>query len=68
MKNLASERVRVGMSQADLASELDIARESVARWEIGASCPSVQMLMKMSDLFGCSVDYLLGRSQERVIR
>lgn len=54
------------LSQDQLASRLETSGSSVREWESGRSMPSPEMLLKMSDLFGCTTDYLLGRTQERI--
>lgn len=66
--NIASERVRLGWSQEDLANKLDVSRDTVKKWESGESPIKSSMLVAMSDLFGCSIDYLLGRCEERLLR
>lgn len=70
MKNnsIASERVRLGLSQEALAEKLGVSRDSVKDWESGETAIRSTMLMRMADLFGCSLDYLMARSDERTIR
>ncbi len=53
------------MSQEELAAKLGVSPASVRLWEQGAAKPSASNLLVMSDHFGCSVDYLLGRTDER---
>lgn len=65
MRNIASERVRICLTQDGLAEHLGTTRETVNRWETGANLPAISSLLKMADLFGCSVDYLLGRTDVR---
>lgn len=55
-------RKQYGMSQKYLGGLLGVSAQAVAKWEKGYSEPSITYLMKMSTLFNCSVDYLLGRS------
>jgi DNA-binding XRE family transcriptional regulator len=53
-------RTARGMSQRDLALTLgNHSNEFVARWERGASSPSAETLVKLSDFFGVSVDWIL---------
>ena len=52
-------RKQHGMSQEDLANELSISRQSVSKWESGASIPDVIVLKEIADLFGVTVDDLL---------
>lgn len=66
--NIASERVRLGMSQQDLADELEVSRDSVKDWEAGKTAIRSTMMVSMADLFGCSLDYLMARSDERTSR
>lgn len=66
--NIASERVRLGLSQEGLAEKLGVSRDSVKDWESGETAIRSTVLVRMSDLFGCSLDYLLARSEERVLR
>lgn len=65
MNNIASERIRIGITQKELAKKLDRSLTTVSRWEQGRSVPTASELIGMYELFGCSVDYLLGLSDER---
>lgn len=47
-------------SQKALADYLGIAQSTVGNWESGTREPNTEMLIKLSTLFGCTVDYLLG--------
>lgn len=59
-------RKQQGMSQEDLAHQLGISRQSVSKWESGASIPDLDKILKLSDLFGVSTDYLLKDELEEV--
>lgn len=50
-----------GLSQDDLADILGVSRQSVSKWETDASVPELSKLMKLSDVFGVSLDELAGR-------
>lgn len=65
MKNIISERSRMGLSQKDLASKIGVSLTTVSRWEQGRAVPNGSDLVKMRKLFGCSTDYLLGLTDER---
>ncbi len=48
-----------GWSQEELAVRLGVSRQSVSKWESMASLPDLDKILKMSELFGVSTDYLL---------
>ena len=50
------------MSQVRLSIELEVSQETVSAYESEKHFPSYATLVKMSDLFGVSIDYLMGRS------
>lgn len=66
--NIASERVRAGMTQAQLAKRLNVSESAVKSWEQFRHEPKSSNICEMATIFGCSVDYLLGRSNERLPR
>jgi len=49
------------MTQADVAKHLQIARETYTRHESGEREMTYDSLIKLAELYGVSVDYLLGR-------
>lgn len=51
------------MAQKELAARLHIANSTMSQYESGERVPSDEMKIKIADLFGVSVDYLLGRPQ-----
>ena len=63
---IKSERTRMGLSQKELADLVGKGRATVARWESDPFSVDGDKLCKLSDIFGCSIDYLLGRTDERV--
>lgn len=52
-------RKKNGWSQEELANQLEVSRQSVSKWEAGGSIPDLNKILKMSELFGVSTDYLL---------
>lgn len=59
-------RKKMGWSQEQLAEQLDISRQSVSKWESGASIPDLDKIVKLSKLLGVSTDYLLKDELEEV--
>ena len=65
-RNIASERVRIGMTQPQLAKAIGVTTGTVSNWELGKFEPTGKKLDRMAKLFGCSVDYILGMTDERI--
>lgn len=55
-------RTEKNMSQGDLADALNVSRQSVSKWENNSAIPELDKLIKLSVLFGVSLDTLVGRS------
>ena len=66
MNAIASERARLGLSQDELAQRVGRNRTTIVRWEANSGRVSGETLLMLADLFGCSVDYLLGRTDDRL--
>lgn len=58
-EKLVSLRKQKGLTQMDLAEQLNVSRQAISRWEVGAAVPSTDNLKVLGDLYGVSVDYLL---------
>lgn len=52
-------RKQAGLSQEDLANELNISRQSVSKWEQAQSIPDLDKIIQLSTFFNVSTDYLI---------
>ena len=52
-------RKKVGWSQEELADQMNVTRQSVSKWEGAQSVPDLEKMLRLSELFGVSTDYLL---------
>lgn len=59
--NLKRVRLEKGLTQNDVAAKLGISRQAVSRWENGAAYPDIDNLTLLSEIYGVSVDELLGK-------
>ena len=50
----------MGWSQVELAKRLRVAKQTVSNWENDNIQPSIEMLVRLSKIFGVTTDYLLG--------
>lgn len=57
-------RRQKGWSQEELANRLQVSRQAVSKWEGGASIPDLDKILKLSELFCVSTDYLLKENLE----
>ena len=56
---LATLRKSRGMSQEQLAEQLNLTRQTISKWELDQSTPDMEYIIKLSDLFGVTTDYLI---------
>lgn len=67
--NFVSERNRLGMSREEVAAAIGRSKEVIGKWERGETSPLLfPDGVKLAELFGCSVDYLAGLTEERTPR
>lgn len=52
-------RKKAGWSQEELAEQMNVTRQSVSKWEGAQSVPDLEKIIRLSELFGVSTDYLL---------
>ena len=57
--NLVTLRKQHGLTQMDLAEKLNVSRQAISRWEVGAAVPSTDNLKTLSVLYEVSVDDIL---------
>lgn len=61
IKELRKEK---GLTQEELAKMLGLsAKSNIANYENGANAPSDEVKLKMCEIFGCTMDYLMGKSE-----
>lgn len=58
-KNLAALRKAKGLTQQELAKEINYSDKSISKWELGYSLPSVDILKDFALFYGVSIDYLV---------
>ena len=56
-------RKKAGWSQEELAEKLDVSRQAISKWEGAQSVPDMARILRLSELFGVSTDYLLKDDQ-----
>lgn len=67
MENRIKElRQKHHMSQIRLSIELEVSQEAVSAYENGRCYPAFQTLLKLSEIFNSSVDYIMGLTENNV--
>ncbi len=60
-------RIANNYNQVDLARLLGVTKQSISNWENNNIMPSVEMLVKIAELFSVSTDYMLGLDDKKYI-
>ena len=50
------------MTQEQLAERMGVSAQAVSKWENNLSCPDISVLPELAEVFGISVDELLGKT------
>lgn len=58
-EKLCTLRKKNGMSQEALAARVNVSRQAISKWELGEAKPDTENILRLSELFGVSTDYLL---------
>lgn len=65
-EKIAALRKKKNLTQEQLSEILNVARQSVSRWEMDVAFPETEKLIKLSRLLDCSIDYLLSDEAQEV--
>lgn len=66
-QRIRSVRLSKNMSQVDLAKLLGVTKQSVSNWENDNIQPSIDILIRLSNVLSVPTDYLLGLDDRRYI-
>ena len=64
MKNLKTIRERKEFSQVKLGHLVGVSTSTIESYEQGTRTPSLPVAYRLSEVLGCSIDYLVGRNNE----
>ena len=64
-ERLREMRTKLKLSQREVANILDVSPSVISAYEAGERTPSIEILLRLSDLYHCNTDYLLGRTDEK---
>lgn len=66
MLRLKELRKKKQISQQKLAIDLNVSQAAISKYEQGLAEPDIRMLKEMSEYFGVSIDYLVGRTKQNI--
>ena len=58
-ERIQSLRKQSGDSQEQLADKLDVSRQAISKWESGQGSPDLNNIIKISEVYSVSTDYIL---------
>lgn len=65
MTRFLEQRKLHSYSQQQLANMLFVNQTAVSQWDRGVTIPSPPTLLKLSEIYGVSTDYLLGKEEKK---
>lgn len=67
-RKIAELRKAHNMTQFELADALDISFQAVSNWERGASMPDISKLPELAEIFGVTIDEILGKNNPAIVQ
>ena len=61
--NLKHYRMQKGLSQTEVADILGVSRQTISNWESQRSYPDLDNIVRLSDLYGITIDQLFGKEK-----
>ena len=66
-KRILELRKKSGLSQEQLGDKVNVTRQTISNWELGATAPNPEQLKLLSKAFNISIDELLDNSLQNVV-
>lgn len=63
MNRIKDLRIKSNLKQTDLAQKLSCSPTTISNYEVGIRDIDSETINKLCEIFGCTADYLLGRSE-----
>ena len=56
-------RIEKKLTQQELGNKFGLTSTGVSYWESGKAIPNMDMINKLSDFFGVTIDFLIGKNK-----
>lgn len=66
-EKLQEERKKLALTQQELASKMNVSRQTISNWELSRSYPDIESLILLSSLFSVTIDTLLKGDKKMII-
>lgn len=66
-ERLKALKIASNMTQKQVAEKLNIASSTYSKYELGEHTPGLELLLKISQLYDISIEYLAGYSDQEVV-
>lgn len=66
-ENIRTLRKRMGLTQVELAERLNVSQSTITSWENGTRRPDLDLLPAIAQIFGVSVDVLIGNNPVPIV-
>lgn len=63
---IRQKRMELRFTQDELANKLGVSKATISKWELAQCYPDITMLPNIAELFGCSIDELLGYCTSKI--
>ena len=64
-EKIRSLRLKLGLTQEELAEKIGVTRQALSKWEVNAALPDTKNVVALAKLFGVTADYLLCEDEGR---
>lgn len=65
-ERLLALRNMYGLTQEDLAEQLNVSRQSISKWELNKTLPDVEKLIQLSEMYQVSIDFLIKGEEDNI--
>lgn len=62
-ERIKSLRIKKNLTQQELGSKFNVTSTGVSYWESGKAIPNIEVMNKLSNFFGVTIDYLMGKDK-----
>ncbi len=58
-------RVKNNLTQKEVSEKMDVAFQTVSKWESDINEPDIESIKQLASIFNCSIDYLFNTDSEK---